>query len=151
MSLFAGGDYSTKHALVEYRVKKLSFACIWAIYQNRFALLILFEYIPNLLNIQLYWIWVLVRCNILLDMVFALNSWDMTGIITWFYFNVKSYPVHDFDYYSCMHSIMVTMIAVLSCLKLLLIRDWIMHVVALFEFSFMKKQTKVFSFVVPQI
>ncbi|KAJ6429584.1 hypothetical protein OIU84_021061 [Salix udensis] len=35
MSLFAGGDYSTKHALVEYRVKKLAFTCIWAIYQNR--------------------------------------------------------------------------------------------------------------------
>uniref|UniRef100_A0A6N2LU27 HECT-type E3 ubiquitin transferase n=1 Tax=Salix viminalis TaxID=40686 RepID=A0A6N2LU27_SALVM len=35
VSLFAGGDYSTKHALVEYRVKKLAFTCIWAIYQNR--------------------------------------------------------------------------------------------------------------------
>ncbi|KAJ6891471.1 E3 ubiquitin-protein ligase UPL6-like isoform X1 [Populus alba x Populus x berolinensis] len=35
VSLFAGVDYSTKHALVDYRVKQLAFTCIWAIYQNR--------------------------------------------------------------------------------------------------------------------
>ncbi|KAI9387307.1 hypothetical protein POPTR_010G150000v4 [Populus trichocarpa] len=35
VSLFAGVDYSTKHGLVDYRVKQLAFTCIWAIYQNR--------------------------------------------------------------------------------------------------------------------
>ncbi|KAB5538406.1 hypothetical protein DKX38_015939 [Salix brachista] len=35
VSLFAGVNYSTKHALVDYRVKQLALTCIWAIYQNR--------------------------------------------------------------------------------------------------------------------
>ncbi|KAJ6718486.1 UBIQUITIN-PROTEIN LIGASE E3C [Salix purpurea] len=35
VSLFAGVNYSTKHALVGYRVKQLALTCIWAIYQNR--------------------------------------------------------------------------------------------------------------------
>ncbi|KAF8394715.1 hypothetical protein HHK36_020932 [Tetracentron sinense] len=35
VSLFAGMDYSSKHAVVENRVKKLAFACIQAIQQNR--------------------------------------------------------------------------------------------------------------------
>ncbi|KAI5650965.1 hypothetical protein M9H77_36970 [Catharanthus roseus] len=35
LSLVAGPDYSPKRALVDYRVKKLVFACIHAIYENR--------------------------------------------------------------------------------------------------------------------
>lgn len=35
VSLFAGGDYSSCRALVDYKVKKLVFACIEAIHQNR--------------------------------------------------------------------------------------------------------------------
>ncbi|KAK9934026.1 hypothetical protein M0R45_021191 [Rubus argutus] len=35
VSLFAGMDYSSKHALVNYRVKKLAYLCIKAVHQNR--------------------------------------------------------------------------------------------------------------------
>ncbi|PON64889.1 HECT domain containing protein, partial [Parasponia andersonii] len=35
VSLFAGMDYSSKHALVDYRVKQLAYICIKAIHQNR--------------------------------------------------------------------------------------------------------------------
>ncbi|KAJ4721951.1 E3 ubiquitin-protein ligase UPL6-like protein [Melia azedarach] len=35
VSLFAGMDYSSARALVDYRVKKFAFACIQAVYQNR--------------------------------------------------------------------------------------------------------------------
>ncbi|OMO53433.1 Ubiquitin-protein ligase 7 [Corchorus capsularis] len=35
VGLFAGMDYSSNHSLVAYRVKRLSFACIQAIHQNR--------------------------------------------------------------------------------------------------------------------
>ncbi|XP_062178168.1 E3 ubiquitin-protein ligase UPL6 isoform X2 [Alnus glutinosa] len=35
VSLFAGRDYSSNHALVDYRVKQLAYACIQAVHQNR--------------------------------------------------------------------------------------------------------------------
>ncbi|XP_050375233.1 E3 ubiquitin-protein ligase UPL6 [Argentina anserina] len=35
VSLFAGMDYSSKHALVNYRVKKLAYLCIKAVHRNR--------------------------------------------------------------------------------------------------------------------
>lgn len=35
VSLFAGMNYSSKRALVEYRVKNLAYACLRAIYENR--------------------------------------------------------------------------------------------------------------------
>ncbi|XVF62396.1 hypothetical protein PTKIN_Ptkin09bG0004200 [Pterospermum kingtungense] len=35
VGLFAGMDYSSNHSLVAYRLKRLSFACIQAIHQNR--------------------------------------------------------------------------------------------------------------------
>ncbi|KAL5541465.1 hypothetical protein UlMin_009175 [Ulmus minor] len=35
VSLFAGMDYSSRHALVDYRVKQLVYACIKAVHQNR--------------------------------------------------------------------------------------------------------------------
>ncbi|XP_042055165.1 E3 ubiquitin-protein ligase UPL6-like [Salvia splendens] len=35
VSLFAGMDYSSKRALVEYRVKNFAYACLRAIYENR--------------------------------------------------------------------------------------------------------------------
>ncbi|KAJ0092761.1 hypothetical protein Patl1_24814 [Pistacia atlantica] len=37
VGLFAGMDYSSKHALVDYRVKKFAFACIQALHQNRYS------------------------------------------------------------------------------------------------------------------
>ncbi|XP_073118616.1 E3 ubiquitin-protein ligase UPL6 [Henckelia pumila] len=37
--LCAGTDYSLNRGLVEYRVKNITFACIWAIYENRNKLL----------------------------------------------------------------------------------------------------------------
>jgi hypothetical protein len=40
--LFAGRDYSSNHALVDYRVKQLVYACIQAVHQNRFAAFIYF-------------------------------------------------------------------------------------------------------------
>ena len=123
VSLFAGVNYSTKHALVDYRVKQLALTCIWAIYQNRFV-----SGTPvwiNLLNFKLYWIWVLVGCNISPLIMLVLNSEYMRGIVSWFCFHVKSYPCHDFDYYSFRHSIMQTLTKVLSCLNFLLIKDWI--------------------------
>lgn len=39
VSLFAGKDYSSNHALVDYRVKQLAYACIEAVHQNRLAIL----------------------------------------------------------------------------------------------------------------
>ena len=39
MSLFAGRDYSSNHALVDYRVKQLAYACVEAVHQNRLAIL----------------------------------------------------------------------------------------------------------------
>jgi len=41
--LFAGENYSSVCALVNYRVKKLAYNCIRAIHHNRFALLIYFN------------------------------------------------------------------------------------------------------------
>nr|XP_027118125.1 E3 ubiquitin-protein ligase UPL6-like [Coffea arabica] len=38
ISLFAGADYPSNKALVEYRVKKFALACIQAIYENRIQL-----------------------------------------------------------------------------------------------------------------
>lgn len=38
VGLFAGIDYSSKRALVDFRVKKFAFACIQAVHQNRLAL-----------------------------------------------------------------------------------------------------------------
>ncbi|KAI8004133.1 E3 ubiquitin-protein ligase UPL6 [Camellia lanceoleosa] len=35
MSLFAGVDYSSKYAAVNYRVKRLAYACIRAVHQDR--------------------------------------------------------------------------------------------------------------------
>lgn len=35
LSLFAGVDYSSKHAIVDYRVKKLAYDCVQAVYENR--------------------------------------------------------------------------------------------------------------------
>lgn len=35
VSLFAGTDYSSNHALVDYRVKQLAYACIRAVHMNR--------------------------------------------------------------------------------------------------------------------
>ncbi|XP_075654169.1 E3 ubiquitin-protein ligase UPL6 [Castanea sativa] len=35
VSLFAGRDYSSNHALVDYRVKQLAYACVEAVHQNR--------------------------------------------------------------------------------------------------------------------
>lgn len=35
VNLFAGMDYSSKNALVDYRVKQLAYACIQAVHQNR--------------------------------------------------------------------------------------------------------------------
>jgi hypothetical protein len=39
--LFAGEDYSSICAFVNYRVKKLAYNCIRAVHHNRFALFIL--------------------------------------------------------------------------------------------------------------
>ena len=39
VSLFAGRDYSSNHALVDYRVKQLAYACVEAVHQNRLAIL----------------------------------------------------------------------------------------------------------------
>lgn len=39
LSLFAGVDYSSSYALVDYRVKQLAYACIWAVHHNRYQLL----------------------------------------------------------------------------------------------------------------
>ncbi|GJR37050.1 E3 ubiquitin protein ligase UPL6 [Tanacetum coccineum] len=36
LNLFGGSDYSSKHALVNYRVKKLAYACIQAVHHNRY-------------------------------------------------------------------------------------------------------------------
>ncbi|XP_024984983.1 E3 ubiquitin-protein ligase UPL6 isoform X1 [Cynara cardunculus var. scolymus] len=38
LNLFGGPDYSSKHALVNYRVKKLVYACIQAVHHNRYQL-----------------------------------------------------------------------------------------------------------------
>lgn len=35
VSLFAGRDYSSEHALVDYRVKQLAYACVQAVHENR--------------------------------------------------------------------------------------------------------------------
>ncbi|KAG5555349.1 hypothetical protein RHGRI_012776 [Rhododendron griersonianum] len=35
LSLFAGIDYSSSSALVDYRMKQLAYACIWAVHHNR--------------------------------------------------------------------------------------------------------------------
>lgn len=37
VSLFGGVDHSSKSALVEYRVKNLAYACLLAIYENRYV------------------------------------------------------------------------------------------------------------------
>nr|KAJ0198793.1 hypothetical protein LSAT_V11C600309760 [Lactuca sativa] len=37
MSIFGGSHYSSDHALVNYRVKKLAYVCIQATHHNRFA------------------------------------------------------------------------------------------------------------------
>jgi ubiquitin-protein ligase E3 C len=39
VSLFAGRDYSSEHALVDYRVKQLAYACVQAVHENRLAIL----------------------------------------------------------------------------------------------------------------
>ncbi|XP_058212296.1 E3 ubiquitin-protein ligase UPL6 isoform X3 [Rhododendron vialii] len=39
LSLFAGIDYSSSSALVDYRMKQLAYACIWAVHHNRNQLL----------------------------------------------------------------------------------------------------------------
>nr|XP_029118823.1 E3 ubiquitin-protein ligase UPL6 isoform X2 [Elaeis guineensis] len=70
VSLFAGPDYSSKHSLVEHRVKKLSYICLQAVYQNRNHLaneilmpskystmptIILLETVACLINPELPW------------------------------------------------------------------------------------------------
>ncbi|KAL8244544.1 hypothetical protein R6Q59_010802, partial [Mikania micrantha] len=37
LKLFGGSDYSSNHALVNYRVKRLAYACIQAVHHNRFV------------------------------------------------------------------------------------------------------------------
>ncbi|KAI8561897.1 hypothetical protein RHMOL_Rhmol04G0377700 [Rhododendron molle] len=39
LSLFAGIDYSSSSALVDYRMKQLAYSCIWAVHHNRNQLL----------------------------------------------------------------------------------------------------------------
>lgn len=34
-NLFGGSDYSSNRAIVEHRLKKLTFVCLQAVYQNR--------------------------------------------------------------------------------------------------------------------
>jgi hypothetical protein len=47
--LFAGEDYSSICAFVNYRVKKLAYNCIRAVHHNRFALFILIQLLLLLL------------------------------------------------------------------------------------------------------
>lgn len=47
VSLFAGMDYSSKHALVNYRVKKLAYLCIKAVHQNRLVAETPYEFSEN--------------------------------------------------------------------------------------------------------
>jgi ubiquitin-protein ligase E3 C len=52
--LFAGEDYSSICAFVNYRVKKLAYNCIRAVHHNRFALFILIQLLLLLLFVERY-------------------------------------------------------------------------------------------------
>ncbi|KAI7978957.1 E3 ubiquitin-protein ligase UPL6 [Camellia lanceoleosa] len=56
MSLFAGVDYSSKYAAVNYRVKRLAYACIRAVHQDSFVpiKLVLYFIVRNQLKDQLF-------------------------------------------------------------------------------------------------
>ncbi|KAK9288799.1 hypothetical protein L1049_017264 [Liquidambar formosana] len=71
VSLFAGMDYSSKHTLVDYRVKQLAYACIQAVHKNRNQLkdqllmsseksststILLLEAVVMLINPKLPWV-----------------------------------------------------------------------------------------------
>ncbi|KAK4586405.1 hypothetical protein RGQ29_023518 [Quercus rubra] len=74
VSLFAGRDYSSNHALVDYRVKQLAYACVEAVHQNRnqlkeqllmkpeessVSMTLLLEAVVSLIDPKLPWV-----CNI---------------------------------------------------------------------------------------
>ncbi|XP_030974239.1 E3 ubiquitin-protein ligase UPL6 [Quercus lobata] len=74
VSLFAGRDYSSNHALVDYRVKQLAYACVEAVHQNRnrlkeqllmkpeessISMTLLLEAVVSLIDPKLPWV-----CNI---------------------------------------------------------------------------------------
>ncbi|KAK9992027.1 hypothetical protein SO802_027012 [Lithocarpus litseifolius] len=73
VSLFAGSDYSSNHALVDYRVKQLAYACVDAVHQNRnrleqllmkpeessVSMTLLLEAVVSLIDPKLPWV-----CNI---------------------------------------------------------------------------------------
>lgn len=50
LSLFAGIDYSSSSALVDYRMKQLAYACIWAVHHNRLFVLHIFTLILSCLE-----------------------------------------------------------------------------------------------------
>ncbi|XP_051127667.1 E3 ubiquitin-protein ligase UPL6 isoform X2 [Andrographis paniculata] len=56
VSLFAGKDYSSKRSLVEYRIKRLAYVCLYAIYENRNQLEEQLKFAPVLLETTMIFI-----------------------------------------------------------------------------------------------
>lgn len=49
VSLFAGVDYSSNHALVNYRVEQLTYLCVKAVHQNRLVVSTQFKFFGHLI------------------------------------------------------------------------------------------------------